>query len=156
MAVFELVAVDGKTVSADGFDAGNRSNLPAMPETETLEQVRAMRGEIAQVMSAVLAQQAEIAKLNRALSTVRVSRSQELALAEAIRLRSRELAREEAMPGAQKRIAAAIRTTLREATGARAIGDMQAGQFDEAMDIINGWRMPGALRRIRKAMEARP
>ena len=113
MAVFELVAVDGKTVSADGFDAGNRSNLPAMPETETLEQVRAMRGEIAQVMSAVLAQQAEIAKLNRALSTVRVSRSQELALAEAIRLRSRELAREEAMPGAQKRIAAAIRTTLR-------------------------------------------
>lgn len=137
-----------------------------------LELVRADTGEVAakreddprieqlckgqaQIVSMLLAQQAELSRLTRALSTVRVSRAQELAISGAIRKRAAQLAQSEGLPSdAGKRIAAAIRTTLREATGARAMGDLQAAQFDRAMEIVTTWRMEGALRRIRREVTA--
>lgn len=119
-----------------------------------LQGMAAMMEQMNQLTDAMLAQGQELARLNRALSTVRVSRTQELALQEAIRARARELARLEAMPaGSEKRIASAIRTTLREVTGARAAGDVQACQFDKALELVSGWRLLGVLRRIRRAME---
>lgn len=138
------------------FDAGR---LPADMSHEQTQQLMlqgmaAMMEQVGQLTDAVLAQGQELARLNRALSTVRVSRSQELALQDAIRARAKELARLEAMPaGSEKRISAAIRTTLREITGARAVGDIQASQFDRAMEMVSGWRLNGQLRKIRRAME---
>lgn len=130
-------------VRTDSLPAGQEQGL-------VLREVRGLRGEIAQLASAIIAQQQEIAKLNRALSTVRISRTQELALKEAIRARARQIAASEQLAGAEQRISAAIRTTLRETTGARAIGDLQAGQFDRAMSMIGTWYMTGAMRRIRR------
>ena len=71
----------------------------------------------------------------------------------AIKARAAMLARNENLPGSERRIAGAIRTTIRETTGARAIGDLQAGQYDRAMDMVNTWHMSGALRRIRRETE---
>lgn len=102
------------------------------------------------IMSALLAQQQEISKLTAALATVRISRTQELAMREAIKARAAWLSRTEDMPGCERRIASAIRKTLRETTGARAIGDLQAAQFDRAMEMVGGWHMAGALRKIRR------
>lgn len=108
----------------------------------------------ARIVSMLLAQQAELSRLTKALATVRVSRAQELAISGAIRKRAAQLAQSEGLPSdAGKRIAAAIRTTLREATGARAMGDLQAAQFDRAMEIATTWRMEGALRRIRREVQ---
>lgn len=103
-----------------------------------------------QIMSALLAQQQEISRLGAALATVRISRTQEIAMKEAINARAAMLARTEQLEGSERRIAGAIRTTIRETTGARAIGDLQAGQFDRAMDMVNTWYMSGAMRRIRR------
>ena len=109
----------------------------------------------ARIVSMLLAQQAELSRLTQALATVRVSRTQERTLGEAVRRRAAQLAAQEGMPKtAGKRIAAAIRTTLREATGARAMGDLQAAQFERAMTIIGTWRMEGALRRIKREVSA--
>lgn len=108
----------------------------------------------ARIVSMLLAQQAELSRLTKALATVRVSRAQELAISGAIRKRAAQLAQSEGLPSdAGKRITAAIRTTLREATGARAMGDLQAAQFDRAMEIATTWRMEGALRRIRREVQ---
>ena len=108
----------------------------------------------ARIVSMLLAQQAELSRLTKALATVRVSRAQELAISGAIRKRAAQLAQGEGLPpDAGKRIAAAIRTTLREATGARAMGDLQAAQFERAMEIATTWRMEGALRRIRREVQ---
>ena len=105
----------------------------------------------ARIVSMLLAQQAEISRLAQALSTVRISRTQELALQAAVRRRAAQLATQEGLPAAAApRIANAIRVTLRETTGVRAAGDLQAAQFDRAMGIVTGWRMDGALRRIRR------
>lgn len=103
-----------------------------------------------QMMSVLLAQQQELARLSAALSTVRISRTQEIAMKEAIAARAALLARTEGLPGCERRIAGAIRTTLRETTGARAIGDLQSSQFERAMDMVTSWHMSGALRRIRR------
>lgn len=108
-----------------------------------------------QMMSVLLAQQQELARLSAALSTVRISRTQEIAMKEAISARAAQLARTEGLAGCERRIAGAIRTTLRETTGARAIGDLQSSQFDRAMEMVMGWRMSGALRKIRRDMEGR-
>lgn len=142
----------------DDLPMGTDERQIAKPVSEGEKKLlAAMEGVCARVdslTSALLAQGQEIARLNRALSTVRVSRTQEIALQEAIRTRAKELTRLEGMPqGCEKRIGAAIRTTLREILGARAAGDVQACQFDQAMRLAQEWRMPGVLRRIRKAAE---
>ena len=84
---------------------------------------------------------------------MRVTRTQEAALCAAIRARAKLLAAREGLRGAENSIAAAIRATLRETTGARAMGDVQASQYEAAMRVIASWDMAGALRRIRKARE---
>lgn len=119
---------------------------------EVLDEVLLVRRDIQQVLSILIAQQTQIADLQKSLSTVRVSRTQELALNEAIRKRARFLADAQGMQkGGERRIASAIRTTLREVTGARAAGDVQASQFERAVNLVENWYMEGALRRIRRA-----
>lgn len=139
--MFELISVDGVP----------KGEL--MTPEKLGAQMQQLMGMQQQIMSALLAQQQEISKLAQALATVRISRTQEIAMKEAIGARAQQLAREEAMPGCERRIAGAIRRTLRETTGARAIGDLQSSQFDRAMDMVNTWRMSGALRRIRREVE---
>lgn len=142
MRMFELMAVDG-------VPAGEL----ATPE-KLDRQMQQLMGMQQQIMSALLAQQQEISKLTAALATVRISRTQELAMKEAITARAAWLARTEDMPSSERRIAGAIRKTLRETTGARAIGDLQAAQFDRAMEMVAGWKMTGALRKIRREAQA--
>lgn len=140
--MLELVAVDGAPLPA---------REEQEQETRMLSQMQALCDGQARIVSMLLSQQAEIARLAKALSTVRITRTQELAIQSAIRRRAAELATAEGMPkAAAKRIASAIRVTLREATGVRAVGDLQAAQFERAMDIATAWRMEGALRRIRR------
>lgn len=123
-------------------------------EPAKVADVERLHRDIQDVLAAVLGQQAEIARLNKAIAGMRVSRTQELALSDAIRRRSKALCEELGMPGeCARRIAAAIRTTLREITGARAIGDVQAGQFDAALAQIESWYMTGALRRIAREIK---
>lgn len=138
MRMLELMAMD---------------NVPAgeLATPEKLDrQMQQLMDMQQRIMSALLAQQQEISKLTAALATVRISRTQELAMKEAITARAAWLTRTEDMPGCERRIASAIRKTLRETTGARAIGDLQAAQFDRAMEMVGTWRMAGALRKIRR------
>ena len=135
-------------MEGDGVPAGEL----ATPE-KLDRQMQQLMGMQQQIMSALLAQQQEISKLTAALATVRISRTQELAMKEAIMARAAWLARTEDMPSSERRIAGAIRKTLRETTGARAIGDLQAAQFDRAMEMVAGWKMTGALRKIRREVQ---
>jgi len=143
--MFELANTDGAFAT-----------VPAEKKTPaSAEDVAQLRRDVGEVLAAVLAQQAEIAKLNRAIASMRVSRTQELALSDAIRRRAREICAGDALAsGCSRRVAAAIRTTLREITGARSVGDIQAGQFDAAMEQITRWHMSGVIRRIRRDWEA--
>lgn len=147
--MFDLVSVDGVPVAQMREDGGELIR----PVDPFREELRAIRDGQAQLMSVLLAQQSELAKLSAALSTVRISRTQEIAMNSAIKARAAMLARTEQLEGCERRIAGAIRTTIRETTGARAIGDLQAGQYDRAMDMVNTWHMSGALRRIRREAE---
>lgn len=149
----ELVSA-GKTPQAEMDKLPTeRETLPAELNAMTA-QLRALCNGQARLTQAVLAQQAEIARLNRALGMMRVTRTQEAAMQAAIRARARMLAASEGLAGSETRIAAAIRTTLRETTGARAVGDIQASQYEAAMQLVTGWAMAGALRRIRREREA--
>ena len=150
--MLELVAVDGRPVAPQ---TGEIVVGEAQPPTQGDARIAQLCEGQARIVSMLLAQQAELSRLTKALATVRVSRTQEIALCEAVRRRAAQLAAQEGMPkAAGKRIAAAIRTTLREATGARATGDMQAAQFERAMEIVSTWKMEGALRRIRREVSA--
>ena len=142
--MLELVAVNGEAVTP-----AEKTGMVALPEQVHAE-LHALREGQAQLMSVLLAQQSELSRLAGALATVRISRTQEIALGSAIKARASLLARTENLPGCERRIAGAIRTTIRETTGARAIGDLQAGQYDRTMEMVNGWHMGGALRRIRR------
>lgn len=141
MGMFELVTVDGMPPSE-----------LMTPEKMGAQLAQVIAGQ-QQIMGVLLSQQQEISKLSAALATVRISRTQEIAMKEAISARAGQLARAEDLPGCERRIAGAIRKTLRETTGARAIGDLQASQFERAMDMVSSWRMSGALRKIRKEAE---
>ena len=100
--MFELMAVDG-------VPAGEL----ATPE-KLDRQMQQLMGMQQQIMSALLAQQQEISKLTAALATVRISRTQELAMREAITARAAWLSRTEDMPSSERRIVGAICKTLRE------------------------------------------
>ena len=113
-----------------------------------------LRGDMQRILTILIAQQGQIEKLNQALATVRISRTQEMALKDAIRRRAKQVAEREDMgKGAERRIAGAIRVTIRETTGARAIGDLAAGQYDRTLLMVGDWYMAGALRRIHREME---
>lgn len=151
--MLELVSVDGKPVERETATVAMPEPQPPMYGDARIEQL--CEGQ-ARIVSMLLAQQAELSRLTQALATMRVSRTQERSLNEAVRRRAAQLATQEGLPrAADKRIAAAIRVTLREATGARAMGDIQAAQFERAMSIIGTWRMEGALRRIKREVSAR-
>lgn len=151
--MLELVSVDGKAIKPETATIAIPDPHPPTVGDARIAQL--CEGQ-ARIVSMLLAQQAELSRLSQALSTMRVSRTQERSLNEAVRRRAAQLATQEGLPKtAGKRIAAAIRTTLREATGARAMGDIQAAQFDRAMTIIGAWRMEGALRRIKREVSAR-
>ena len=150
--MLELVSVDGRAVEPETSSLTVKEPQPPTYGDARIEQL--CEGQ-ARIVSMLLAQQAELSRLTQALATMRVSRTQELAIGEAVRRRAAQLAAQEGMPKtAGKRIAAAIRVTLREATGARAMGDIQAAQFERAMSIIGNWRMEGALRRIKREVSA--
>ena len=122
----------------------------AMAEmSETIRQQNAM---LAEIRAAILMQSQEIERLNRALSSMRVSRGQESAT---IRARAADLAAQNGLTGAEKAIAAEIRKSVREAIGCRAMGDVEAAAFDRVMDMIEGWMQRGALRRIRQERGAK-
>ena len=110
---------------------------------------------LAEIRAALLAQGQEIARLNRALSAMRVSRGQEAAIHAAIRARAQALCAQEGIPGGERLLAAEIRRSVREATGCRAAGDIQAAQYDAVMAMIDGWMQRGAIRRARRAMESK-
>lgn len=113
-----------------------------------------LRGDMQRILTILIAQQGQIEKLNQALATVRISRTQEMALKDAIKRRAKQVAERENMgKDAERRIAGAIRVTIRETTGARAIGDLAAGQYDRTLLMVGDWYMAGALRRIRREME---
>lgn len=151
--MLELVSVDGKAIKPETATIAIPDPHPPTVGDARIAQL--CEGQ-ARIVSMLLAQQAELSRLTQALSTMRVSRTQERSLNEAVRRRAAQLAAQEGMPrAAGKRIASAIRTTLREATGARAMGDIQAAQFERAMAIIGSWRMEGALRRIKREVSAR-
>ena len=120
--------------------------------SETIRQQNAM---LAEIRAAILMQSQEIERLNRALSSMRVSRGQESAINAAIRARAADLAAQNGLVGAEKAIAAEIRKSVREATGCRAMGDVEAAASDRVMDMIEGWMQRGALRRIRQEKEAK-
>lgn len=125
----------------------------AMAEmSETIRQQNAM---LAEIRAAILMQSQEIERLNRALSSMRVSRGQESAINAAIRARAADLAAQNGLTGAEKAISAEIRKSVREATGCRAMGDVEAAAFDRVMDMIEGWMQRGALRRIRQERGAK-
>lgn len=125
-----------------------------MMDAQTRQLLDGLRGDMRQILAVLMAQQAEIAKLNQALSTVRISRTQEIALKAAIKYRARQVAALEGMDKqAERKIAGAIRVTIRETTGARAIGDLAAGQYDRTLLMVGSWHMAGALRKIRKEMD---
>ena len=150
--MLELVSVDGKAIKPETETIAIPDPHPPTAGDARIAQL--CEGQ-ARIVSMLLAQQAELSRLTQALSTMRVSRTQERSLGEAVRRRAAQLATQEGLPrAAGKRIAAAIRTTLRETTGARATGDLQAAQFDRAMEIVSTWRMEGALRRIRREVSA--
>lgn len=109
---------------------------------------------LAEIRAALLAQAQEIARLNRALSAMRVSRGQEAAIHAAIRARAQALCAQEGLPGGERMLAAEIRRSVREATGCRAAGDIQAAQYDAVMAMIDAWKQLGAIRRARRAMES--
>lgn len=144
--MFDLVSVDGVPVAQMREDGGELMR----PVDPVREELRVIRDGQAQLMSVLLAQQSELAKLSAALSTVRISRTQEIAMKEAINARAAMLARTERLEGCERKIAGAIRTTIRETTGARAIGDLQSSQYARTMDMVATWHMSGALRRIRR------
>ena len=123
-------------------------------DPEMKKEIAGLRGDVQRVLSVLISQQAQIEKLNQALATVRISRTQEMALKEAVKSRARQVAALENMgKGAERRIAGAIRVTIRETTGARAIGDLAAGQYDRTLLMVGNWYMAGALRRIRREMD---
>lgn len=109
---------------------------------------------VMQMREMMLAMTEEVARLNRVLALMRVSRTQEVALNEAVRARARALCRDEGLStGAERKMAAAIRATVRDVTGARAMGDVQAQQYERTLQLIDTWRMAGAIRRIRREEE---
>lgn len=115
---------------------------------ELSSEVLSLRSEIYELRALILSQNGLLEQLVQQQARIRVSRSQERALREAIRLRAGELAASERLPS--RPVSQAIRKTVREITGCRALGDVPAEKYDQILGAVQGWYMPGALRRIRR------
>ena len=125
------------------------------------EEVAALSRKVDSLAALVMAQNAVLERVAGILSEQRVSRTQETAIKRAIQARAKALALREGLKGhydpdasvywdPERHLGEAIRKTLRELTGARAIGDIRAGVYDAAMRHIMEWDYPGAIRRIRR------
>lgn len=106
--------------------------------------------EVHELRTLILSQNALLEQLVRRQAQIRVSRGQERALRAAVRMRAEELAASEDLP--RRAISAAILSTVRELSGCRALGDVPAEKYDQILSAVQGWYMPGALRRIRKTL----
>ena len=116
-----------------------------------VEEVSRLAAEFADLRAMVVAQNALLERLVRRQEGQRVSRQQEAQLKGALRARAEQIALREGLP--VRLVAEAIRKSLRELTGRRAVGDVPAGMYDRAIALVRGWYMPGALRRIRRETE---
>lgn len=144
------------SVDERGTELTARRSETGMMPPEAAAQIARMSQQMDAMQRTMLALMGEVRRVSDALALMRVSRVQERAIGEAIRARARELARLEGMgEAAERRIAGAIRTTLREVTGARAVGDIEARKYEQVMGLISGWRMAGAMRKIKKEMDKR-
>lgn len=132
------------------------SPAQALPSTgraspaEVSEEILSLRAELSDLRTLILTQNALLEQLVQRQAQVRVSRAQERALREAIRMRAGELAAAERLPSGP--VSQAIRKTVRELTGCRALGDAPAEKYEQLLAAIQAWYMPGALRRIRRSL----
>ena len=110
-----------------------------------------LQEEVLGIREMLLVQNCLLEQLVAQQAKIRVTREEEATLRRAIRERSRELADREGLSAkGAGRIAAAIRSTLRDLAGCRALGDVPSAKFDQALRLVRAWDMPGALRRIRR------
>jgi hypothetical protein len=113
----------------------------------------------------VMAQNAVLERVAGILEAQTVNRTQERAIKAATAKRALELCRREGLKGRwvddafgkywynpERHMAEAIRKTLRELTGVRAAADIPARMYDAAMNHINTWDYPGAIRRVRRRL----
>ena len=123
----------------------------------TGEEIAALARKVDSLAALVLAQNAAIERMAAMLEERRVTRSQESALKIAIHRRAEEVCREAEFSGreASRRVNAAIRKTVREVSGCRAVGDIPAAQFEKILRLIVVWNMAGAIRRIRRDLSHR-
>jgi len=146
----ELIVSNGTSPAPTGYDIPTAKALPMMSEGLPAE-ISCMRAELSDLRALVLSQTALLEQLARQQAQIRVSRSQEAALRRAVRARAGELAEREGLPA--RVVGAAILRTLREISGVRALGDVPAARYDGMLSAVQGWYMPGALRRIRRGQK---
>lgn len=119
----------------------------------TLDEVRTLRQEVADLRAMLVAQNSLLEQVAQALSTTRVSRSQERTLRDAVHERAGYLREREGLPAAAGRmLSAAILGTLRQLTGCRALGDVPAVKYDQCLEAVRAWDMTGAIRKIRRGL----
>lgn len=130
-------------------------STPALTERALPEEVRTLRQEVADLRAMLVAQNSLLEQVAQALSTTRVSRSQERTLRDAVHERAGYLREREGLPAAAGRmLSAAILGTLRQLTGCRALGDVPAVKYDQCLEAVRAWDMTGAIRKIRRRCEA--
>lgn len=116
-------------------------------------EVRTLRQEVADLRAMLVAQNSLLEQVAQALSTTRVSRSQERTLRDAVHERAGYLREREGLPAAAGRmLSAAILGTLRQLTGCRALGDVPAVKYDQCLEAVRAWDMTGAIRKIRRGL----
>ncbi len=125
------------------------------------EAVALLAERVDSLAALVMAQNAVLERVAGILAAQTVNRTQERAIKAAIAKRAKALCAREGLsvcdwtrPTPERRMAEAIRHTLRELTGARAAGDIPQRMYDAAMRHVAEWDYPGAIRRIRKEMSA--
>ena len=122
-------------------------------ESQALPALLEQGAAIKRIETIMLQMQAQIEQLSRAQAERRVTRTQEAALRRAVRERAEEICRQEGLPDSCRRLCQeAIRSTVREVTGCRAIGDIPDGMYAQALSVIRSWYMTGAVRRWRRAL----
>ena len=128
-------------------------SAPALTERALPEEVHTLRQEVADLRAMLVAQNSLLEQVAQALSTTRVSRSQERTLRDAVHERAGYLREREGLPAAAGRmLSAAILGTLRQLTGCRALGDVPAVKYDQCLEAVRAWDMTGAIRKIRRGL----
>jgi len=142
---------------------GKPRRIPSLPLWGRWPAGRKRSRRVDSLAALVMAQNAVLERVAGILEAQTVSRTQERAIKAATAKRALELCRREGLKGRwvddafgkywynpERHMAEAIRKTLRELTGVRAAADIPARMYDAAMNHINTWDYPGAIRRIRR------